>query len=250
MEKEYGKLLGKITVIVGVIVVYYFIQYLTVVLAIYPHFNFAKEIIFHGSWVQKIDHHFWQMVITIFFIGIISKGNFSSWGFNLNNTKESMRILKLFIKYFGLYFVGVGFIIQLFFMPAPTLDHKMTALNIFGNLVFMGFISGLSEEIVFRGMIHTFLSRYFHGVWKWRKIDIPVAGVITSIIFTIAHINYKLFPFEITHLYAPQLVLAFVLGLYYSVSFHRTGSLLNPILAHNFSNGILYLSNVILISLK
>jgi len=46
------------------------------------------------------------------------------------------------------------------------------------------------------------------------------------------------------------LVLAFVLGIYYSIVFHKTGSLINPVLAHNFSNLTLYLSELALFIIK
>jgi hypothetical protein len=235
-----------ILAVCGVIITYYLIQFLTKVLAVYPYLGFPKNMVQYGSWIQKIDHHIWQMVLAIILIGIVGRGNFRNWGFNLKNIDESIRILKRFFIYFGLYFVGVGFLVQLLFMTPQSLGHPLSNIDIFGNLVFMGLISGLSEEILFRGMMHTFLAKYFTEIWVLRGIEIPVAGFITTVIFTLAHINFKLVPFEITHLYVPQLILAFVLGLYYSVVYHRTGSLLNPIVAHNFSNATLYISTLIL----
>jgi membrane protease YdiL (CAAX protease family) len=40
------------------------------------------------------------------------------------------------------------------------------------------------------------------------------------------------------HLSWTQQFFAFGLGIYYSAVYHRTGSLLNPILAHNFWDGV------------
>jgi membrane protease YdiL (CAAX protease family) len=55
----------------------------------------------------------------------------------------------------------------------------------------------------------------------------------------IAHVRVALAPFAIS--VSPwQQVWALGLGLYYAWVFHRTGSLLAPVLAHGYSNGIIF----------
>jgi len=223
---------------------------MTVVLKVYPHLSLPEEFTQYGNWVQLTDHHIWQMILALIVIVILSKGRFKEWGLNISNLGESMRLLKIFFLYYGVYFIGIGFVIQLLFMSPPVLDHPIITGNIIGNLFFKFIISGLSEEILFRGMMQTYITTFTTKVWRWGNIEMPVAGFITAIIFTIVHINFTVFPFEITHLYFPQLILAFILGLFYAVAYHRTGSLLAPILAHNFSNGMLYISELLLVGLK
>jgi membrane protease YdiL (CAAX protease family) len=66
------------------------------------------------------------------------------------------------------------------------------------------------------------------------KLEIPHAGVVTTALFCLAHID----PFH-PHIIWQQQLFAFGLGMYYSIVRHRTGSLLNPILAHNFGDGVI-----------
>jgi membrane protease YdiL (CAAX protease family) len=58
----------------------------------------------------------------------------------------------------------------------------------------MGFswiIVGISEEIVFRGFFQTALAKYWHGTLRVFDTDIPIAGLIAALIFTIAHISFR-----------------------------------------------------------
>ncbi len=243
-----------VIVIVGLGVTYYIIQRLTGLFAIYPRLSLPPEWLDHGNWVQLTDHHLWQMVLAIVIVAIFSRGDFSKWGFNLKNLRMSFTLFKHFVVTFSVYVVGIGFVVQWLTTTRADqlafLGYVPTPANIVGNLAFMGLLSGLSEEILFRGLFHTVLAQFFPGVRQWRGIEIPSAGIIAALIFTLAHINFSLSPFQVTHIYLPQLLLAFGLGMYYSIVFHKTMSLVAPILAHNFSNLALHLSTLLLIAAK
>lgn len=236
----------QVVVVLGLILLYYGIQLLTRVFAIYPYLDLRDEWTQHGNWVQMIDHHLWQMVFALSVIFVLSLGRLRDWGLNLRNRDESLRLLKGFCVVYGVYFIGIGLLVQWLFIPVPPPEFPLTTVNVIGMLFFMSVISGLSEEILFRGLMQTSLARVMPGVWRWQGIDLPIAGLVTAVIFTLVHINFTLTPFEITHLYLPQLALALVLGVYYAYAYHRTGSLLNPVLAHNFANGTLYGSGLVL----
>ena len=74
-----------------------------------------------------------------------------------------------------------------------------------------------------------------------------LAGIVAALVFTLAHVGFRLAPFELFHLVPLQLVQALVLGVFYSWAYHRTGSLLAPIVAHNFSDGVLWLGEYFLL---
>lgn len=225
--------------------VYYLIQWLTGVLAIYPHLGLPEDL-GRGSFVAAFDHHFWQMALALAAIGLLGRGRWREWGLNLRNREESIRLLGKFVFVYGVYFLGIGFVLQLAFTSPSPPGHPMTTAHIVGRLAFGFLFVGASEEILFRGLIHTYLGRYWKGVWRWRDWELPAAGLIAALLFTLAHVGLSFGPFRITHLYAPQLAMAFVLGIFYSVAYHRTGSLLAPILAHNFSDGALWASEYLL----
>lgn len=232
-----------------VLALYYGIQWLTSVLTVHPHLPLSDEIR-AGGWVQAFDHHFWQMVLALGAIALLGGAGWKEWGLNLRHHQESGRIIGRFVKAYGLYFIGIGFLVQLLFVRAPAPDHPLTPQNIAGHLAFGFLFVGVSEEILFRGLIHTCLARHWTRVRRWRGIEMPDAGIIATFVFTVAHIGFRLAPPEITHLYWPQIAMAFVLGLFYSWAYHRTGSLLAPILTHNFSDGSLWVSEYLLIWLK
>ena len=231
------------------ITLYYGIQWLTSVLEVYPYLGLPDHLAQHGTWVQVTDHHFWQLVLALIAIFVLSRGHLGLWGFNLQNSDESLHITRRFCYYYGIYFVGVSILLQLFVIGPPPLDHPWLADHILGRLAFGFLFVGLSEEILFRGLIHSYLAKFWTGVWSWRGYKMPVAGIIAALIFTLAHIGLRLSPFTVAHFFLPQLVQAFVLGLFYSWAYHRTGRLLAPILTHNFSDGVLWLGEYLVIAL-
>lgn len=245
-ETGWGRGLGAVLLMVAL---YYGIQALTGVLAVYPHLGLPEDL-GRGSWVQAVDHHVWQMLLALAAIGILGGRRWAAWGLNLRKRAISLRILRKFLLVYGVYFLGVGFVLQLLFMPPPTPAHPMTATHVVGRLAFGFLLVGVSEEILFRGLVHTYLARYWRGVWKWGRVEMPVAGVLAALIFTLAHVGFTVAPFEVTHLSWPQLTMALALGIFYSAAYHRTGSLLAPILAHNVSDGALWLSEYGLLWLK
>ncbi|MCK9490158.1 MAG: CPBP family intramembrane metalloprotease [Xanthomonadales bacterium] len=238
-------LIIRVLAVLVVLVSYYSIQYITDVLAVRSFLDLPDD-----WWLIAFDHHLVQMMCALAAIAVLSRGRWQDWGLNFRNYQESFRILWRFLYYYGVYFIGIGFVVQLLFLPARTLVEELDAGNIMGRLAFGFVFVGLSEEILFRGLFHTFLGLFWIGMTRWRSVEMPWAGWISAAVFTLAHIGVSFPAFEVTHLYVPQLVLAFALGLFYSWAYHRTGSLLAPVLAHNLSNGLLWSSEYLLVWLK
>jgi uncharacterized protein len=247
VEVQESSIYQRMLALAFVIGLYYAIQLLTQLLAVYPHLGLPEDLTRHGSWVQVFDHHVWQMLLALAAIGILSRGRWREWGLNLRNRNESLRLIWQFLRYYGLYFIGIGFVVQWLFFPIPEVDHPLTVTHIAGRLLFGFLFVGLSEEILFRGLIQTYLSRFWRGVRRWGSIEMPVAGILAAGIFTLVHINFSIVPLQITHLYIPQLIMALVLGLFYAFAYHRTGSLLAPIVTHNLSDGLLWMSEYLLV---
>ena len=123
--------------------------------------------------------------------------------------------------------------------PAPDLGifGPASSANVAGWLSFEWIFVGFAEEIMFRGVIQTNLAQSWKGAWRIWGAEIPNAGIVTTVLFCLAHID-PLHP----HIYWPQQLFALGLGIYYSAVYHRTGSLLNPILAHNVGDGMIVTS--------
>ncbi len=189
------------------------------------------------AWVGYYDHHLVQLLFALACIAFLSRGKFSQYGLNFRNAKSSWRILGVFCLVCSVLVFFLNVAQPLFAHTRPTFDYAMTSTNVIGWLSFEWVFVGISEEILFQGLIQTYLSRTWRGVVTIGRLSIPTAGIATTIIFCLAHIG--LFH---PHFDWPQQVLAFGLGIYYSTVYYRTKSLLNPILAHNFSDGIIFTS--------
>lgn len=226
---------------------YYVIQFTTRQFALHTYLPLPAELLQPRGFVHAFEHHTWQMLLALGAIAVLSGGRVSGWGLNLRNLDVSLHILRRFCVLYGIYIVGAGLLLQLLWVDVRDPGHPMTATHVTGRLAFGFLFAGVSEEILFRGLIHTFLAVWIAGVVRVRGVTMPVAGIAAALIFTVAHVGFTFSPFTITHLVPMQLVQSLGLGVFYSWAYHRTGSLLAPALAHNFSNGSVWLVDYLLI---
>ncbi len=116
----------------------------------------------------------------------------------------------------------------------PVYDFPLDKRNVIGTLGFQLFLSGPSEEILFRALPITVLV-YILGQSITLKGGITLEAVLASILFSIAHINWSLFPLTVEANYF-QLGYAFVLGIIQGVAYQKSRSILYPMLMHSTSN--------------
>ena len=103
-------------------------------------------------WIHYSEHHFWQMLFALLSIGILSRGRFSCWGFNLNNVALSRRLL------WGFCAVSIVVVAALVIVPTM-ITHKAgsglitpaTPANTIGWLVFEWVFVGISKKFFFVG---------------------------------------------------------------------------------------------------
>jgi membrane protease YdiL (CAAX protease family) len=183
-------------------------------------------------------HHVLALAFTVLVMKFVFRMDFRQWGFNLNKLPESLRIFSWFARVY-LVVIILTLLPNILSGTAPSIDYPLTAKNMAGVLGFQVLLSGTAEEPLFRGMLMTVLGKYLTGTHRIGRFEIPSSGVVAAILFTLAHVGFTLSPFAITHFSLFQLFGAFVLGLFFAIAFHRTGSLLGPILMHGYGNGIL-----------
>ena len=198
----------------------------------------------NAAWLYMTGHHLAQMFLALLVIAIASRGRVSEWGLNLRNWRMSLSITREVTVVFVVIMV-VSVAVQLAAGAPPRSAPPLTFGHVAGTLFFMAVISGLSEEILFRGMMQSWLARWTGAevaLLGWR---LSLAGLVTAVIFAAVHVNFTLSPLAVTHLYWPQVITALVLGLVYAWAYDRTSSLLAPILLHNFSNGLMAGGNLL-----
>ena len=197
---------------------------------------------FGFTWLSL--HHFIQIVIALAIMAIPGwHRSLSDWGLNLKNSDQTFKII---IKFSIGWIIGTTIftlVSQWLTGWPPLLDFYFSIENILIYLIFESIIVGISEEIVFRGLVYGTLSSYFSKKVKL-GFTLSYAGIISALFFAIAHIGFQISPFAITAFAPMQIFIAFALGIFYTVLREKTGSLLGPILAHNISDGwlsILYI---------
>jgi len=197
---------------------------------------------FGFTWLSL--HHIIQIMMAVAIMALPGwHRSLSEWGLNFKNSDETRKIILKFT---------IGWIIGTTIFTLVTqwlsgwpelLAFNLSIENILIYLLFESVIVGISEEIVFRGLVYGTLSPYFSKKVKI-GFSISYAGIISALFFAIAHVGFQFFPFAITTFAPIQVFIAFALGLFYAVLREKTGSLLGPVLAHNISDGwlsILYI---------
>ena len=196
-----------------------------------------------GAFLWITTHHLAQLVLTLLALPLVFHLPLRAAGFNLANVKSSLRSVAGFIVVFtvwvALYHAGD-------FMEGtkPSFAYPLTATNMAGVLSFQFLLSGAGEEPLFRGLVMGVLGRYWTKVYRVGRVEMPVTGLVATALFMLAHVNFmSSAPYVSVSAY--QQVLSLGLGLFYAALFHRTGSLLGPIIVHGCSNviavGSLYL---------
>jgi len=194
-------------------------------------FNYAN-IDPDGAFAWISIHHIVQALLLLPVLFILARTKNYNFGFSLGNKKVGLYFVRLFAKIFSAYIV-VSLIIVYFagtFNPFP---YALTSRNILGQLGFQLFLSGPSEELIFRAFAISLLSLYIKG--EFFKGKLSCANIIASVIFALAHVRFEFLPFSLS--YDPfQLVYAAALGLAYGVCYERSKSMVYPMIMHSMSN--------------
>lgn len=111
-------------------------------------------------------------------------------------------------------------------------EYELNVTNVLGTLGFQLLLSGTSEEILFRALPIVILATLNSDDNKHGCI---VEIVIASVLFSVAHISWTVFPFTISFSWF-QLIYAFVLGIAYGVTYVGSKSIIYPIIMHGLSN--------------
>lgn len=179
-------------------------------------------------------HHLAQMLIALVIIAILSKLLRIDFGFHLGERKVGMRFFLIFSGVIAV--IAVAYHIFMYATGQPiAYDYPLTWSNILGSLGFQLFLSGPSEEILFRALPVTLLVLAF-GKKIFLSENITLEVVLASLLFTAAHITWTLSPFSISELNVFGLVYAFAMGLLNGFVYQKSRSILYPMLMHSISN--------------
>ena len=191
-------------------------------------------------------HHLVQFILALFTILIFIKSRkdktLSDSGFNLKNRKWSLKT----VLNFSIGWILVTVILNLLFSFKNQISFEPSAAKVVVSLFFDFVITPISEETLFRGLIYSLLFIYFPGKFKISKLSISYAVLISTILFSIAHIGIDYQNLTIVYVDYLQLVFTFGLGLFYGWMREKSTSLLGPMIAHGISDGAIKIVQLIM----
>jgi uncharacterized protein len=194
-----------------------------------------------GSYAWITVHHLAQAIIFLLIIALISKFKRLNYGFSWGNIEAGKNYVLSFTLIFAAGSLASHVITFLTnaFQPFP---YPLTSVNIFGQLGFQLFLSGPSEELIFRAFAITLLALSIRG--RFLKGKVSYANFIAAIIFGLAHVKFSFAPCAAEYsLY--QVFLSVTLGIFYGDCYEKTGSVYYPMIMHSISNVVMVSLTVI-----
>jgi len=180
--------------------------------------------------------HAGLLVATLVLISIMSGGHPQRFGLHLPIGKSYVAAAFSWGICFGVVMTVIDYLPNILRHAAP--EFSLSLRNVMGWLSFEGLFAGTVEEILFRGLLVSYLMTKISGRVRIGAFDLHVAGVIVAVLFCASHLgSFSGRPFWIA---MGQQAYAFIWAVFYAYWFEKSGSVLAPIIGHNLGNFIEY----------
>ncbi len=176
-------------------------------------------------------HHLVQMMIALAVISFIRKKCSISFGLKPRMDRKGLIYTLIFASCFMVY-VSASYIIGYMLHTITPAPFELNVTNVLGTLGFQLFLSGTSEEILFRALPIAVLVRALPANSKKSSW---IAVLTAAFFFSAAHISWSINPFTISFSWF-QLIYAFVLGIIYGFAYLKTKLVIYPAIMHGLSN--------------
>lgn len=175
-------------------------------------------------------HHIFILLFSFGIIFVLHKIKGLDFKIKPKTDKNGIKYTVMYCAAILVYYTFV-YIIGIVTNSVGTYDYELNAVNLAGTLGFQLFLSGPSEEILFRALPLVCLkSAYTNG---GKVYDILII-FLTSLLFTYAHINFNVPIFY--QLF--NLLYVFINGIALGFVFIKTKSVVYPMIMHSVSNFI------------
>jgi uncharacterized protein len=188
-----------------------------------------------GAYAWVVIHHIVQALIFVTIITLLNKFKSLEFGYGWGDKEVG----KKYILSFTLIFAAGSLASHLLIILTNSFqqfEYPLTANNIIGQLTFQLFLSGPSEELIFRAfaitmLAHAIKTRMFNG-------KVSVANIIAAFIFGLAHVDFSFAPFAVD--YTPfQVIYSVILGFFYGDCYEKSRSMYYPMIMHSISNVVM-----------
>lgn len=195
----------------------------------------AEQLDPHGVFWWISVHHIAQAILFIpFFFLVKFLSKHVNFHLGIGDWKRGKRYVLRFTLFFLIYTI-IGFGYAIITRTLNTYSFPINTRNVLGYLGFQLFLSGPSEEFIFRAFGITVIGLVIQK--RLFKGKLSVANLIIAIVFGLAHVGIFFSPFRLSYSLI-QVLYAFGLGLIYGDCYEKTGSVLYPMMIHSISNVI------------
>lgn len=212
-------------------------------------YGFLRGIDPDSCWLILTIHHILQgtaAFVLIFLVSRVLKLRLKDFGFSTSKFGYSLRTVLIFCAIWSVVQVIGTLCVAKIASVNGFFAFPLTFYNFLGYFLFEILFSGTSEEILFRALVIQLII-YLPGKFAGSaKVSNIAAVTSATIIFTLAHINFNLNPFQITYLNPLQLITCFLFGIFYGYLFIKTKSVIGPMIAHNMLNGVIAIVSLII----
>ena len=201
-----------------------------------------------NSFLVLAIHHIIQAVIILIIIAVYGKVrniSFEKFGFKKTGFDQAIKYVLVFISLWTLVQTISGFILIWFFNEPIVFGFPLTTRNYLGHLAFQIFLSGTSEEMLFRVMVIVISTDILKNVFNRKALIFYMVSIFT-IIFMFDHINFNFSTLSITHFNFLQQLTLLIFGIFYGWLFIKYENYWAVAIAHNALNGIISLSALLL----
>jgi len=185
-----------------------------------------------GAFAWITVHHLVQAAIFLIMIFCLSSFKQLDFGLGWGIKDVGKKYVVRFTLIFGLGSLASHVLVILTgsFQAFP---YPLSAGNIIGQMGFQLFLSGPSEELIFRAFAITMLALVIRGRILNGKVSL--ANLFAAVIFGLAHVGFSFAPIALR--YDPfQVILSIILGLFYGDCYEKTNSVYYPMIMHSISN--------------
>jgi membrane protease YdiL (CAAX protease family) len=197
---------------------------------------FTRSQIQSSPWMLYYVGHTGMLVAALVLIYIMSGGHPQKFGLRLPLAKSYVSAALGWGIVFAIVMTIIDYLPNLLRHTAP--NFTLSTHNVLGWLSFEGLFAGTVEEILFRGLLVSYLASKISGRVRLGSFNLHAAGVIVAFLFCLAHVgSFYGRPFWIA---MGQQAYAFVWAIFYAYWLEKSGSVLAPIIGHNVGNFIEY----------
>ena len=190
----------------------------------------------HGAFAWISVHHIVQGLAILAAMALIMVLYKADFRLGLGDKRLGIRIVLWFTVIVAAYQFAMWFLLDALSLFKP-FAYPVNIRNVLGAMAFQLFLSGTSEELLFRAFPITLLSLFTAKTFRLfsGRVNMPLSVIIAAVTFSLAHVNWTVDPFRLQYDIL-QLLYALAMGIIQGWAYVKTRSVVYPMMMHGISN--------------